>query len=105
MTDIREYKSVQLLKVVDGDTFDFMVDVGFDVHVKIRTRLLNYNAPEMKTPQGLPAKQIVEELFSTGRHLVINTIKDKKCKYGRYLVIVYIDGIDLLTLIKERSAK
>ena len=105
MNEIREYKNVKLVKVVDGDTFDFLVDVGFDVHVSIRTRLLGYNAPEMKTPEGLPAKNIVIELFSTARNLVIQTMKDKKCKYGRYLVIVILDGINLLDLIKERTGQ
>ena len=40
-----EYEA-EVDRVIDGDTIDFMVDLGFNVHIKIRTRLLGVNTPE-----------------------------------------------------------
>lgn len=42
----------KVVKVVDGDTFDIMLDLGFATYRKVRCRLLKINAPEAKTPDG-----------------------------------------------------
>jgi micrococcal nuclease len=39
-------------KVIDGDTYDLLVDLGFRVFEKVRVRLRGYNAPEMHHPGG-----------------------------------------------------
>ena len=51
------------LKVVDGDTLDLMVDLGFSIHFKMRVRLYGVNTPESRTKDlaekelGLKAKK------------------------------------------------
>jgi micrococcal nuclease len=95
-----EYQAT-ILKVVDGDTVHARVDLGFDTHVGMKLRLSGINAPEMKTPEGLPAKDHLTQLL--GQHgptgqvpLVIRTEKDRTEKYGRYLATLLLpEDVDL----------
>ena len=113
-----EYNA-KVLRVVDGDTIDVMIDLGMSVHVKERLRLLGVNSPETfgvkkdseEYKKGLKVKQWLVAQFKpewgssncyacasmdglfplTGLPEVrIVTTKDKKGKYGRYLATVYI---------------
>ena len=80
------------LKVIDGDTVDFMVDLGFDVHLKQRFRLARINCWEMKDPapegmaKAVAAKKFTESKLLHGRDIVIVTKKTDI--YGRYLAEV-----------------
>jgi len=93
--------SATVERVVDGDTVDLDIDLGLDVHVHERCRLYGINAPEMKGESreaGMAAwkwlvGRIVEERDMPAHKLAIRTIKDKKGKYGRYLAVLYVDGV------------
>lgn len=78
-----------VLRVVDADTVDLEVDLGFSTSVKTRFRLFGINAYELRTPAGKAAKVRAQELLPVGAKVEVNTIKDKKDKYGRYLVVIY----------------
>jgi micrococcal nuclease len=84
-------------KVVDGDTVDLIVDLGFDVHHKIRVRLHGVDAPETRTVNkaekeaGLKAKEFVKSWSETHLTVLIETVKDKNEKYGRVLAKIYAD--------------
>jgi micrococcal nuclease len=79
-----QYKA-EVVRVIDGDTVELLVDVGFQMHFKGHFRLLGINAPEMPTPEGLPSKVHLEsELKAIGP--VINVETFKPDKYGRWLV-------------------
>jgi len=78
-----------------------MVDLGFNVHHKIRVRLYGINTPESRTKDlkekelGLKAKKFVEDWFSNHKWVFVNTIPDKNDKYGRVLARIYSsDDID-----------
>ena len=66
--------SAKCLKVVDGDTIDARVDLGFDTFKKIRIRLVGINAPESRTrdleekERGLAAKARVKQLMSESKN-------------------------------------
>lgn len=85
-----EYKCT-VIRVIDGDTVDCSVDLGFEVSVKQRFRLMGINAPETKTPEGKKAKARLQELMPEGAVMFVKTFKDKKEKYGRYLGRFYDD--------------
>jgi len=97
---VYEYQAV-LLKVVDGDTVHARVDLGFDIRMDMKLRLMGINAPEMKTVQGLPAKDHLTQLLGpygplTGTPLTIRTEKDRQEKFGRYLATLILPGdVDL----------
>ena len=90
-----EYKA-KLIKVVDGDTVDAMIDCGFSVFRKERIRLKGINAPESRTRdkaekiKGLAAKARLQELIKDGKNeFIVKTSLDKKGKYGRLLGELY----------------
>lgn len=84
------YKA-SLIKVIDGDTFDAMVDLGFNVSLKVRVRLSGIDAPESRTRdkeekrRGLKAKERLRGLLQEKPIL----IESKEWgKYGRCLGII-----------------
>ena len=108
-----EYKA-SLVKVVDGDTIDVDLDLGFGVWLKKqRVRFYGINAPESRTRdleekrRGLAAKDRVKELVENCEELSLRTIINKKArgKYGRILAEVLADGINVNeTLVSEGHA-
>ena len=87
------YKA-RLIRVIDGDTVDAEIDLGFDVFVRQRIRLYGINTPESRTTdlaekeRGLAAKQRLIELLP--REFVVETILNKRGKYGRVLGILKV---------------
>jgi micrococcal nuclease len=86
-----QYKA-KLIKVVDGDTVDALIDCGFSTFKKERIRLHGINAPESRTrdkkekKRGLAAKARLKELIKEGKNeFMVETTVDKKGKYGRLL--------------------
>ena len=101
----------KLIEVIDGDTVDLLIDLGFGVHVKERCRLYGIDAPEMPTEAGKAAKAYLESLIgATTVDLHVQTIKmarrpkEKTDKYGRYLAVLY-DGISGMEEDEENSAE
>jgi micrococcal nuclease len=91
--------SCTVQRVVDGDTLHLNVDLGCDVSIHMTARLAHVNAPEMNTPQGPVAKAFVEAwIVQHGPKFIVETIKDHKEKYGRYLVVLVELGPDEMTL-------
>ena len=91
--------AAKLIEVIDGDTVDLLIDLGFGVHVKERCRLYGIDAPEMPTEAGKTAKAYLESLLgaATGELFVATRKmtrkpKEKTDKYGRYLAVLYDGG-------------
>ena len=91
----------KLVKVVDGDTIDVDIDLGFGTWLRNqRIRMMGIDAPESRTSDkeekvyGLLAKEKLNTLLANSRTL--RTFKDTKGKYGRILadVIVYHSAED-----------
>ena len=89
-----EYNA-SVLKVVDGDTIDVLVDVGFSIHKKIRVRLYGIDAPESRTRDleekklGLAAKaRLIEILNQNDNKIILNS--HGIGKYGRCLGELFI---------------
>jgi micrococcal nuclease len=91
-----------LLRVIDGDTVHLMVDLGMDVQVACKCRLWGINAPEMNTEEGKKAKAYLEGLLPLGCRILVRTFKDRKEKYGRYLVIISSNDKDEIWSINEK---
>jgi micrococcal nuclease len=73
-------------RVVDGDTLDVLVDVGFDIHVRQRVRLIGVNCAEHGTIAGDDATAFTKAWIEQyGPDLTLRTVRDRKEKYGRYL--------------------
>ena len=81
--------------IVDGDTADFRIDCGFKVYHDLRVRFLGINAPEKRTQEGKDAKVWLEAQIPVGTQVILETKKDEKEKYGRYLATVYLGELDI----------
>jgi len=79
-----QYKC-KILKVIDGDTVDVQTDLGFDIRLNMRVRLLGIDAPEMSTPEGKASRLWLIEAMPVESEWTLATKKDRKEKYGRYL--------------------
>ena len=111
------YKA-KLQRVVDGDTIDATIDLGFDIFVKKRIRFAGINAPESRTrdleekARGLAAKDRVKNILEENIDFELHS--EELGKFGRVLGKIYVeklDGKDCLTqiclneqLIKEKHA-
>ncbi len=99
------YKA-KLDRVVDGDTIDVNIDLGFDISVHKRVRLAGINAPESRTrnleekKKGLAAKARLIELLDKGS-LVVES--KELGKYGRVIgtLHIYPDNLNLPINVNE----
>lgn len=98
-----EYKAT-IENVVDGDTIDVAIDLGFKTHTQQRMRLARIDTPERGQPGYAAAKDFVREA-ACGKLVTIRT--EKVSKWGYYLANVTLpDGKDLSdTLLTAQLAK
>lgn len=91
------YKA-KLRSVYDGDTMRVDLDLGCGVWLKNEPiRLFGINAPEIRGKEkvkGIKARDALRGLLE-GHSITVKTIKDKKGKYGRYLGIVFVEGVNV----------
>jgi micrococcal nuclease len=103
-----EYKAT-IRRVVDGDTVDVTLDLGFDILYNNRIRLLGIDAPESRTRDleekalGLAAKDRVKELCPVGSTVILRTTKDGKGKFGRILGEIFVEGQSVNKLLVEEG--
>tara|TARA_R100001594_G_C4042037_1_gene263428 strand:+ start:57 stop:425 length:369 start_codon:yes stop_codon:yes gene_type:complete len=97
---------INLLRVVDGDTVDAEIDLGFDIKVKKRIRFMGINAAESRTrdleekARGLAAKDRVKQLLEGCDNILLNS--HGVGKFGRCLgeiMLDRVDGQEKLTLV------
>ena len=85
----------EVKRIVDGDTVDVVIDLGFDIHYSSRVGLYGIDTPESRTRnkdekvRGLMSKKYLTDALSKGQ-VVIKTHKDKKGKFGRVLGEMYV---------------
>lgn len=94
-----EYHVKKVTNVVDGDTIDVEIDLGFDISFSSRVRLAGIDTPESRTTNkaekvlGLEAKEYVKSKIKDAKVVVIKTEKmDSSEKYGRILGWLFLDG-------------
>ena len=91
-----QYKVKKINRVIDGDTVDLDIDLGFSITISQRIRLKDIDAPETRTKdleekeRGLAAKVWLEEQLSREGEWIIETYKEDK--YGRILGTLYLVG-------------
>jgi micrococcal nuclease len=94
-----EYYVRKVENVVDGDTIDVLIDLGFDILFQSRVRLAGIDTPESRTKDlaektlGLESKEYLKKHLKDAKSVVIKTEKmDSSEKYGRILGWVYVNG-------------
>lgn len=94
-----EYRVKKITGVVDGDTIDVDIDLGFNVSFSQRVRLAGIDTPESRTKDkfekslGIESKEYLKSKLKDATLVVIKTEKpDSSEKYGRILGWLYVDG-------------
>jgi micrococcal nuclease len=94
-----EYRVKDVTKIVDGDTIDVVIDLGFDISFSSRVRLAGIDTPESRTRDlkekalGLESKEYLKKRLESATNIVIRTEKVNSTeKYGRILAWIYLDG-------------
>ena len=88
--------SCKIIRVLDGDTVEADIDLGFRITYRQTIRLVAMNAPEIRTGQGPAAKRRLEELVLGKTFVRITTTIHREFeKYGRVLGRVTADGVDV----------
>ena len=96
MTTTYTTRLASVARVVDGDTLDLDLDLGFSITLRQRVRLIGIDAPEVRTrdaaekARGLQAQQFVVEWLQRPGLVWVRTTKDDK--YGRMLAEPYRKG-------------
>jgi micrococcal nuclease len=84
----------ELIRVIDGDTVELMIDKGFSGFTEQKMRLYGIDAPEVRTNAGRDLRDSLKMQYPQGSRVVVQSIEGPKKKqfrdkYGRYLAIIY----------------
>ena len=95
------YRINKVVKVVDGDTIDVIIDLGFDILYRSRVRLYGIDTPESRTRDkeekilGILSKNYLKDALKNGQNLVMKTHKGNETgKFGRILGEIFIDDVN-----------
>ncbi len=93
------YRIKSVIKVVDGDTIDALIDLGFDISLEKRIRLAGIDTPESRTTNakekimGLESKDWLKHRVENAQRILIKTeLPDSTEKYGRIIGHLFING-------------
>jgi micrococcal nuclease len=96
------YRVKKVTGVVDGDTIDVDIDLGFNISYSQRVRLAGIDTPESRTTDkfekslGLESKEYLKTKLKDAKDIIIKTQKpDSSEKYGRILGWLYVDGAEI----------
>lgn len=100
MSDVLHQYSVTVNRVVDGDTLDVDVDLGFNVVLKRkRVRITGIDTPELRTEEGRKARTfVIDWVFykkQSTAPFILRVEAHKEDKYGRILGTLWCNGEDL----------
>ena len=104
-----EYAIKEIVKVVDGDTIDIIIDLGFDLSKKERVRLAGIDAPESRTrdleekKMGLETKDFLTRRLEDGKTSGLRVKTEKDGKYGRMLGWIYCGETNLNIEMVDRG--
>ena len=98
MESLLYYYRGHVTGVWDGDSITLNLDLGFKFCRKeMKLRLYGINTPEIRGEErekGIIARDALRKKI-LGKDVIIQTISDKTCKYGRYLGIIYLEGVNI----------
>jgi micrococcal nuclease len=96
------YRIRSIHKVVDGDTIDADIDLGFDISLTKRIRLAGVDTPESRTTDanekklGLESKEWLKKRVEGAKDIIIRTeLPDSTEKYGRIIGHLFINGEEI----------
>jgi hypothetical protein len=89
--------------VIDGDTFQAQIVLGFNVEVNIRIRVRGYNAAEMNTKEGVQKKLELEQTLGTVRNEI--TVRCEGMSFNRHVCDVWIGGVSFANAVNHPAQR
>jgi micrococcal nuclease len=94
-------RNAKVKKIVDGDTIDLLIDLGYRMKMRDRFRILDLDTWEKygkakddpEREKGIVATEFAKNLLPVDTRVIVRTHKDKKGKYGRWLADIFIPGV------------
>ena len=99
------YRVKEVIKVIDGDTIDVQLDIGFASYLRKRLRFLGVDTYEVRGDEkekGLLAKARLIEVLDAADQIYVQTVMDSQGKYGRLLAWVWVENDGKLTLVNTQ---
>jgi micrococcal nuclease len=104
MSDLKDdyLRKAEIIRVVDGDTIECMIDLGLRTYRKTKLRVFGVNCPETKGPtkaDGLISKTFTKEWFNTNKEFMVRTVNNgKEDSFGRLIAeVISVGGESLGT--------
>jgi micrococcal nuclease len=94
-------RRVVVRNVVDGDTVDVEIDLGWDLYYRERIRLAGINAPEVRTKDqeekldGVRSKEALTQVLAQSDIIMLHSHKFERGKYDRTIGVLYADGMNV----------
>lgn len=95
--------SADLLRVIDGDTYELLVDVGFKIMHRTMVRLRGFSVAEKNTPDGVRATNYAFAALNSGK-ITITTHKDKQ-SFTRWIADVYVNDRHMADILRDSGVK
>jgi len=104
------YRIRSIAKVVDGDTIDAAIDLGFDISLSKRIRLAGIDTPESRTKDeyekklGLESKEWLKKHLEGAKDIIVKTeLPDSTEKYGRIIGHLYVGDAEVSAVNRKKS--
>lgn len=88
-------------RVIDADTLELEIDLGFRTQCRQHIRVIGVDAPERYTLEGIAARQAVIELMAANPPIVVRTVKGQS--FARWLGDVFVSGMLLSEWLLARG--
>lgn len=98
--DFFTYKG-KVAKIVDADTVDVIIDLGFEVYKKVRCRLIGINAPELNTDAGKVAKDFLISVLPINDPVIV--VSKDYDKYGRSVAEIYHNEVNINKMLIDKG--
>lgn len=100
MEPVYLYKAT-LHRVIDGDTYELNVDLGFKVYARLTFRLFGWSCQELNTVEGQLAKAEATALL-TGQPLIVESYKGQQT-FARWLGRIWVGGVDVGAALRDKG--
>lgn len=98
------YKA-KLIKIIEGDTVDAEIDLGFDIKIRQRIKLYGIVTPDARSKDITEQERAIEVksklLELLGKEFIVETVHNKRGKYGRTMGIIYVKYDDELVNVNN----
>lgn len=92
-------RRAEVVRVLDGDTFELRIDLGYRVYGRFMVRVKDLNTPELPTDEGYAAMKKATDILNAAKAITVRSYKDRMT-FARWVADVYVDGQNFAELMR-----